>query len=582
MTTDRETGVGISNTGGAAFKQSDLVDQDGWVYAPDNVGTPLVPVVGDWRTQIQPHPTITNLTVTTKQRFNVVWVTQVEDGKASVNSTGFEINRGSEGFSYGNDTTPSQTLVNIAPGIDGVTIGSTVGDTAIIAEQGPFAIHTDPATFSDPTQPDGTETLVLPFDSVSQSFLHVFQITESQTTIENGVSIFIDAASDITGATIRTGNLLPDGADAIQNVSFDAFQVGDAQAAAIGQNDFTWEREYPVQQGVIHFGFIQSNKPLIIQGKTIATIFIPKFNREIHNVEIQTLFNLPLWTAKTFAVGDQIIEGGDTFPTTARIYECNTAGPQVTDFATNIALWDKVGAGGGGGSGDMLKSVYDPTAKNADAFDMGNMVETASEKVLTAAERAAIVANTSKVSNANHTGEVTGSTALTVHPTAISNKALVTALSGMTVLVLEAGVLKKVDAADFLGGAQPGLVQTDFKEVTTDVSTNSATFVTLLTSNITTGANDLIIEVSASLNKSGGGVPSANLRILIDGVPIRGTGVELTVNANSVSLQVKKAMTAAAHTVTLEWKVDTGTAQIQPVSMPDSDHCSMFIQEVRV
>ena len=39
------------------------------------------------------------------------------------------------------------------------------------------------------------------------------------------------------------------------------------------------------------------------------------------------------------------------------------------------------------GTGDMLASVYDPTAVNADAFDMDNMVEGATNKILTAAER---------------------------------------------------------------------------------------------------------------------------------------------------------------------------------------------------
>jgi hypothetical protein len=40
------------------------------------------------------------------------------------------------------------------------------------------------------------------------------------------------------------------------------------------------------------------------------------------------------------------------------------------------------------GSGDMLRSTYDPTNKNADAFSMENMVEGATNKILTSAERA--------------------------------------------------------------------------------------------------------------------------------------------------------------------------------------------------
>jgi len=63
-----------------------------------------------------------------------------------------------------------------------------------------------------------------------------------------------------------------------------------------------------------------------------------------------------------------------------------------------------------------------------------------------------VAANNAKVTNATHTGEVTGNGALTVGPTAISNKASVTAAAGMEVLVNDAGTLKKADASDFLGG----------------------------------------------------------------------------------------------------------------------------------
>ena len=63
-----------------------------------------------------------------------------------------------------------------------------------------------------------------------------------------------------------------------------------------------------------------------------------------------------------------------------------------------------------------------------------------------------VAANNAKVTNATHTGEVTGSGGLTVDPTAISNKASVTAAAGMEVLVNDAGTLKKADASDFLGG----------------------------------------------------------------------------------------------------------------------------------
>lgn len=142
--------------------------------------------------------------------------------------------------------------------------------------------------------------------------------------------------------------------------------------------------------------------------------------------------------------------------------------------------------------------------------------------------------------------------------------------------------VKKLLVAN-IPGATPGLVQTDFVELTVDDATTSTTFVTLLTSNITTGANKLIIQMSASVVKSGGGNPALNMRIKIDGTPLRGAGGQLVTDPTSVSLMAETAvLTAGAHTVLLEWKVSTGTAEINPVTMPDSEHCSLYVQEVSV
>ena len=65
-------------------------------------------------------------------------------------------------------------------------------------------------------------------------------------------------------------------------------------------------------------------------------------------------------------------------------------------------------------AGDMQKLTYDPSGKNADAFSMGNMVETSTKKILSDAERTKLAgittgatANSSDaalVNRANHTG----------------------------------------------------------------------------------------------------------------------------------------------------------------------------------
>ena len=53
-------------------------------------------------------------------------------------------------------------------------------------------------------------------------------------------------------------------------------------------------------------------------------------------------------------------------------------------------------------SGKANISVYDPTAKNADAFAMDSMVEGTTTKILTDTERAAISTNSAKETNITH------------------------------------------------------------------------------------------------------------------------------------------------------------------------------------
>lgn len=71
------------------------------------------------------------------------------------------------------------------------------------------------------------------------------------------------------------------------------------------------------------------------------------------------------------------------------------------DFYIKTGTWDVYGPKTGGvwgssssmigpsgeGTGDMLQATYDPTSKNANAFDMAQMTEASNAKVMTAAER---------------------------------------------------------------------------------------------------------------------------------------------------------------------------------------------------
>ena len=89
-------------------------------------------------------------------------------------------------------------------------------------------------------------------------------------------------------------------------------------------------------------------------------------------------------------------------------------------------------------------------------------------------DSAAVALNTAKVTNATHTGEVTGSTALIMDKTAITNKTLVTGIAGDFILVTDgsdADNLKKVNLSDLLGGG--GATQlSDLSDVVSATNTN--------------------------------------------------------------------------------------------------------------
>jgi len=99
-------------------------------------------------------------------------------------------------------------------------------------------------------------------------------------------------------------------------------------------------------------------------------------------------------------------------------------------------------------------NISDSTNKryvtDADLVDIGNLSGT------NTGDNAVNTLYSGLVSNATHTGEVTGSTALTLDKTAITNKTLVTKDNADYVLISDtsdSGNLKKVLASDFSGGA---------------------------------------------------------------------------------------------------------------------------------
>lgn len=125
---------------------------------------------------------------------------------------------------------------------------------------------------------------------------------------------------------------------------------------------------------------------------TIGTVTTGAAGSEVEVVNSGTSLN---------AILDITIPQGDTGAAGAGVPAGGATG-QVLVKATNADYdytWTTPS-----GSGDMLASVYDPTNKAADAFSMGNMVETTTKKVMTDTERTKLTnAVTGPASSADNT-----------------------------------------------------------------------------------------------------------------------------------------------------------------------------------
>ena len=130
---------------------------------------------------------------------------------------------------------------------------------------------------------------------------------------------------------------------------------------------------------------------------------------------------------------------------------------------------------------------------------------------VTTSQANAIIANTAKLTNANHTGEVTGSGALTVQPTLISGKTVKSVLAGTEeILVNDGGTFKKVLASNFVG----------------DTIFTGGTMLT--PSTISMAGNDLIF--SGGKTKIDAGLTSGSYNFELTGGEAGGGGVGISLN----------------------------------------------------
>lgn len=127
--------------------------------------------------------------------------------------------------------------------------------------------------------------------------------------------------------------------------------------------------------------------------------------------------------------------------------------------------------------------------------------------------------------------------------------------------------------------------QSVFTEVTVDTTTNATVFGTpnLLSQSITLSSGGiLIINFQFSASNTANNGQEIDFQILIDGTATRGvaTGTKSNGIPNSGGLIYRKTgLSAAAHTVTVQWRTAGGTAQIRPVTTI-VEYAGMLLEEV--
>jgi hypothetical protein len=244
-------------------------------------------------------------------------------------------------------------------------------------------------------------------------------------------------------------------------------------------------------------------------------------------------------SAKAFADGD-VVELRIIAATLDRVYEA------ITDGTDSISVLDILAGGTITATGAMAGSNLSGTNTGdevASSTTVSGIIELATQaevdagtdalRAVTPASLATIQtdvdANTAKVTNATHTGEVTGATALTVDPSAISGKDLVTAAGADHMLIFDAtdSALKKALISDLSGvsdhGALTGLADDDHPQyglIATGLqqfaATTSLQLLGVLSDETGTGAS--VFATSPTLVTPALGTPASGVMTNVTGV----------------------------------------------------------------
>ena len=252
---------------------------------------------------------------------------------------------------------------------------------------------------------------------------------------------------------------------------------------------------------------------------------------------------------------------------------------------------------------DTTSIVQDPVDNTKQTRIDTGAVATATTRTITMpdvdVDLADIATNNAKATNATHTGEMTGSGALTAANTLISNKTTVTAVSGDFVLIgdtSDSGNLKKADVDDF-GASLPVVDETSVVYKTGDATANmriDADNITTATTRVLTMPDSdkvlhqdnlvAVLPPAASNDNTEGysvgsdwyDVSADKQYVCMDATTATAVWKETTTTAGTPTLPVDDTTSLVQDPVdnTKQGRIDVGnvaTATTRVITMPDSD-----------
>lgn len=117
-----------------------------------------------------------------------------------------------------------------------------------------------------------------------------------------------------------------------------------------------------------------------------------------------------------------------------------------------------------------------------------------------------------------------------------------------------------------------------FAELSGDATTTSGTWVDLLVANITVGTPGIVDILTTFSGANSDANEQVYLRLLVDGAPVN-RGAQFRLGSGAIAYR-KTGLSAAAHSVTVQWYVSGGVGMIRPVASVDTDHLSLLVEEV--